>query len=143
MKAQIFSQAAEFFCLLLPLPLHFHLVCRSLFLAKGLVCAKLTWPCWLVLMVGERDQATAVRMETMFSVDSSCYASSFWKNRALLFLSFCLLSSCLLVCFGPVCLSLSVSFVLPQPFSLSPSNIHILSTFATRLPLALLSLGEC
>lgn len=87
---------------------------RSLLLAKVLVCAELSWLCWLVLVVGKRDQDTAVRMETMSSVDSSCYAGSLWKNRALD--SFCL--SVIVSRSCPVCLSLTASFFLPQPLDL-------------------------
>lgn len=63
------------------------------------------------------DQGTAVRTEQS-AVGFSCHASLLWpcwKNRALLFLSPCLLSSCLLVCLGPVCLHFSAFVILPQP----------------------------
>lgn len=101
----------------------------------------------------ERDQGTALRMQKSV-MGFSCCASQFWlcwKNRALLFLSPCLLSSCLGVCFGPVCLCLSTFCHFPStsdfllPLCPSPSFNNVLSSMATGPLLALssLSLGEC
>ena len=136
-----------------PVPDTSHLVPRSRLLAEVVgLCwcqpgmAVLAWTHSV-----KRDQGTAVRIEKS-AVGFICYASWFWlswKNWALLFLSLCLLSSCLMVCFGPVCLHLSVSVFLPQPqiscFSQSPSLNNVFSSVATELLLALssLSLGEC
>lgn len=130
-----------------------HLVPRSRLLAE---VVGLCWcqPGMAVLACShgvKRDQGRAVRMEKS-AVGFICHASWFrlnWKSWAFLFLSLCLLSSCLILCFGPVCLHLSASIFLPQPqiscFSQSLSLNNVFNCAATGLLLALLSLslGEC
>lgn len=96
----------------------------------------------------ERDQGTAVRTGKS-AAGFSCrtdWSWLCWKNRALLFMSLCLLSSCLSVRFTPACLHPSTSH--------SPSASHFLSSLslchssvlccmATWLPLAPSSFMEC